>query len=355
MFEDLFSSSKGPGVIGLLLGLFVLAGFCGLGFAVFDGRLNGDFANRRQKEAAVNDSRIEDLEGKIKVYLKSGEGWKKANADAEKLKDVQRAIALRKPKIDTLKAAIAEEETKNEEVLDSWETYKEEYRAFARARMVGTTFDELTVPGRTYKKVKVTAVTPLEMKFSHADGVSGVKVALLDEKIKDQLQFSEEKAQEVADEIRKNTKILSATATAAQKVAAIKARISHYNLNIERNDKKIADNDRKKASNTTEAGRMRSRAREHWNKYREDRAAGRPSRADDNARAAEARADALMRANQGLNAASSKLRAENNELRNKIGEAEREKTKAIREAKEAKEEEAAKAAGDSASGEAEPE
>lgn len=345
MFDDLFSSSRGPGVIGLLLGIIVLAGFCGLGFAVFDGRLNGDFANKRNQESATNEQRIANLKTQIANNNENRESWRKLQQDAKAAEEVRRAVELRKPKVVELKGQVKAEENKNVAARAFWENYKEQYRAFARERLVGTEIEKLvTADGKTFENVRVTSVTPYEIKFSHANGATGVKLATLDEKLKDVLQFSEEKAEEVAAEIRKNAELLGKTASAARKVAAFKARISHYNLNIERNNKKIAANDRTKLSNTAEAERLREQARLNWVKYREDKDAGRPSRADDNARNAERQADNLLRANQALNTTRAKLRQENSDLQGKIGDTQREMAQTIREAKEqaaeAKEEQA---------------
>lgn len=334
MLDDLFSSSKGPGLIGLVLGMIVLAGFCGLGLAVFDGRLNGDFANSRVKESAKNKETIDSLLAKLKNHEENEEGWKKLQADARKLGQVQRVLKLRKPQVPSLKAEVASEEAANQEVLAKWEAYKERYREFARGQLVGEKFDKLVTAERTFEKVRVRGVTALELKIAHAEGATGVKLANLDDELRDRLQYSEEKAREVAEKIAEDSEKMGAAAEAAERIAALNALISHSNLNIELNEKKILGNDRTKLANTAQAEQLEEKARLFDEKHRQDRLAGRPSRADDNAEALRVRAGNLTQDNQRLGADNAKLRSEIGEYREAIAKAEREREDVVRKSRE---------------------
>jgi hypothetical protein len=199
MLGDLFSSSKGPGLIGLLLGLFVPAGFCGLGFAVFDGRLNGEIASRKKKELNQDAQNILLLKDQIVRSDGLMDGRKKRKAYARKLGVTKRGIDLRKIRLAEITSEVDGENWKITALKEEKKVYMQHYRKVAADRMVGRVVTKLTTSdGKIYYNVEITKVSGLEMSFKHKNGVGNVKLAVLEDALQDTLQFSVESARSSA-------------------------------------------------------------------------------------------------------------------------------------------------------------
>ena len=326
MLGDLFSSSKGPGLIGLLLGLFVLAGFCGLGFAVFDGRLNGEIASRKKKELNQDAQKILLLKDQIVRSEGRMAGRKKRKEDARKLGVTKRGIDLRKIRLAEITSEVDGENGKITALKEEKKVYLQHYRKVAADRMVGSVFTKLTtLDGKIYYNVEITKVSGLEMSFKHKNGVGNVKLAVLEDALQDTLQFSVEAAEEIQDKIDDDEKVIAGMAALVGKYNRnLGDRRSHMD-NIRRTQLKIDRNDLQKVKNKKDASNLKAGAKAEWAVFAAAKAAGQTggSRADDRAKEMERRADAKFRANRGLVAENSTLREEVRDYERKIAKIDR--------------------------------
>ena len=316
MLDDLFSSSKGPGIIGLVLGLMVLAGFCGLGFAVFDGRLNGDLVNDQKSQHNKNEGRIANLKERIVNIETRMESRQKRKADARKLSAAKITMESRQSRIAELggeEGELSQWKAKLAAVETDWMDYKAEYRLVAAARMVGTKFESLkTMEGKEYSGVTVTRVDALEMGVSHKNGGGSIKLAVLSAKLQDTLQYDPEIAKIVQAKLEEDAKVLDVAADMKEEYNKItKDRRIHVDA-IRGLEHKIRNIDRQVSQNKRSVTSLAATARREWTNYSSDKAAGRggTSRADDRARSAEKRIDQTKSLSSSLKREASQLEGE---------------------------------------------
>lgn len=201
MGTDLFTSSRGPGLIGMLLALIVLGGFSLLAFFVFDERFQGGGPTL---ESVMEDD-AEQLD-KLRGQLASGQARLAATKPFKQIADELRMT--------TTRLAIAEDQRKEleteqdeagamlQDLAGQFDRYKSAYRESARASMVGREMDELkTLDGRIYEGVKVTAVDSVRMQVRHRGGIVGLGLETLPPDLQDYLQFDAgEKERQLAAE-----------------------------------------------------------------------------------------------------------------------------------------------------------
>lgn len=212
-FNDLFSSAKGPGVIGLIMALIVLLGFGGLSIlALEDGGQGGGkslAAIVRDKEREIYDSRSRIEIGDVTL------------ARVPRLKEVSDNLAAAKERNNVLSAGISSMganadglEKSVAALKEEWEDYKNQYRAQVRQAAVGTKMPELrTADGKVFKDVEISKVTAIGVDVRHQDGLGRVGFEQLPQDLQDLYQF--EKAQMVAEVSREE----EARAGLAQAVA----------------------------------------------------------------------------------------------------------------------------------------
>jgi len=189
MFEDLLSSARGPGVIGTVLGLFVLLGFGLLFLFVTDERFVGwekdPHAVLRQQE-----ERIESIGVAVKNCGKDREMRAERRKIADKLADVQVTIGAFEPQLTEVQG---QEKALRQELIDArgeWDKYRETYRVEERASGKGEKFDELTLAdGKKLSGVTVLDVDAARMQVRHSGGISGIDWQNLPDELKDRFQF----------------------------------------------------------------------------------------------------------------------------------------------------------------------
>lgn len=317
MSDDLFSSSKGPGLIGLLLGLIVLAGFCGLGLAVFDDRFNGDHSNRRQTELKKNAAEIVRLQEQIE-YLQE---QKKLMVPYRK---VQRDLKEQQDRRSQLASEATTEEAGLEKIRTDWNEYKAQYRTVAKARLVGRVIDQLTTAdGRSFTSVKITGVSAHEMTFQHRDGAAKVKLAHLPDDLQDELQYEKDEIEELP---------LPEKPGDARRRLELQARIRDLNFQIqktrgyiERVARTIPKYEGTIALNKKKVEEYNAEALAESEKAQQDKMAGAPARrAEERAQAAQRKALALQLRNRDLDNKIDELRLDIKTQEGKISAAQRE-------------------------------
>lgn len=297
----------------MVLGLLVLAGFCGLGFAVFDGRLNGDLVNQQKSQHNKNEGRIANLKERIANMETRAEGRQQRKADARKLGAAKLTMERRQGRIAELageEGELSQWEEKREAAKKDWNDYKAEYRLVAAARMVGTKFESLkTLEGKEYTGVTVTRVSALEMGISHKNGGGSIKLAVLPANLQDTLQYDPEVAKIVQDKLQEDAKQLDVAADMREEYNKITKERRILVDAIRGLEHKIRNIDRQVSQNKRSVTSLAATARREWAKYSVDKAAGRAggSRADDRARGAERQIDQTKSHSNSLRKEASQL------------------------------------------------
>lgn len=201
MGTDLFTSARGPGLIGTAMALVVILGFGSLYLFVFDERLQG--GDQTIESIIEADSKhITDLSRRLAASVETFEKTK----DFKKMGAELRSKTVRRDALQEQKAQLASKVTESQEQLakleETVEDYKRAYRASARTAMVGREMDELkTTDGKSYVKVKVTDIDPVRMQIRHQGGITGVPLETLPLEMLDYLQLDEnEKKNRLAKE-----------------------------------------------------------------------------------------------------------------------------------------------------------
>ena len=338
MFDDLFSTSKGPGIIGLLLGVFVLAGFCGLGFAVFDSRLNGDKINKQKNELTRNEQQIVNLEERIAANEQKRKDWKGLKKVAGELDGVQVRVGLVQKQRDELKGKVATAEKDIQEVEAAWEVHKEKYRKEARLKFKGRKYAELkTLEGEVYTDVTVKEATPLELSIMDKEGPKRVKIAVLGQDIKDELQWDPGIAKKIQDKINQRAEVAHVADTTGERIRKLRGDIQWRMARIVEHEKLVDAGPGKRRENNDKASEALRRAREFEKLDRADKLAGRAGRNGVRAQAERNKIEAYRAANEKIDDAISEARKEISQYRRENDEAEREIEKLQKERQEAAE------------------
>jgi chromosome segregation ATPase len=197
-FTDLLSSSRGPGVIGTVLALFVLAGFGTLYLFVFDEGLQG---GQKKIEAVIRDQgiQIDAHTLQIEQYKQRVEATRQFKVVAKEADELIRRGELAAKRVAELEqarqAAAAEVEAANE----AWANYRDEYRASEWAAAVGEKFDEIkTTGGEVYTNAVIRKVSHKGIDVLHSNGLKLLSCEELPPELQDRFQFDAEKTEEDA-------------------------------------------------------------------------------------------------------------------------------------------------------------
>jgi chromosome segregation ATPase len=232
MFDDLFSSSRGPGVIGTGLALVVLVGFGSLYMLVFDEEMQG---GDKTIESIIRDQagQIDSYEKSIAMQKDSIEKSKERVKLSDEVVGLERQIALRQTRIDEMKAEITEAGTAIEKVGTDWEAYKTLYRKAERGRAIGEEFPELTTKsGRSYKGVKINKIDDLRTGITHAQGGGSIAWNEMPDELADRFQFTKE----LADALyKKEHEVIDVLGDAAD-MTEIRSSIDIINSRIKESD-----------------------------------------------------------------------------------------------------------------------
>ncbi|BCX47021.1 hypothetical protein HAHE_09290 [Haloferula helveola] len=240
MGTDLFTSSRGPGVIGTLMALLVLGGFGTLYVFVFDESLQGD---GKSLESIIADDakQVVSLEKRVKSHEEQIAATEAFKDTASQILSQQAKLTAAEARSAELEGAAAERSAEIEKLEGSFGEYQQSYRESARASMVGKKMDELkTLEGTTYKDVKVTDVDPARMQIRHSAGITGIALEQLPEDMQDYLQVdaSEKERLLAAEEAAKKLRNQSADFGEAE-----------YKIAMMEHDLKGLDQKRKDARN----------------------------------------------------------------------------------------------------------
>lgn len=218
MGTDLFTSARGPGLIGMILALIVLGGFSLLPMFAFDeGEKSGQSMDYLIKQ---NVKRIDQLEKSITTS-------EKRVVEAQEFKKTVGEITDTELRLQSAKNLSAELETKvadaQQRVVDAQQSitdYKQQYREYARGTLVGKEFETLTTQeGKVYQKVKVTEIDPARMQIRHSSGITGVSLVDLPDELLELLQLDAEETE--------------------QHLVAEKERSTHYNQRADLADQQM--------------------------------------------------------------------------------------------------------------------
>lgn len=235
-FSDLLTSSRGPGVIGTLLALFVLVGFGTLYMFVFDEGLQG---GQKKIEAVIRDQGT--LIGTHKIQI---ENFKTRIEDAKRLKavaDEADALKLRAEngakRLADLREAKASAEAAVAAADEAWAKYRDEYRASEWAAAEGEELGDITtVSGRKYEKVRIRKVDHKGIQITDITGPKAIASEELPPELQDRFQFDEKIKQAVVKKENENLGIFSDNVEIAalnEKIAAKEESVRDLEKEIE--------------------------------------------------------------------------------------------------------------------------
>ena len=192
MFNDVLTSSKGPGVIGSLLALLVLGGFSGLSLLV----LNSVGYEEAPIEVRIKDqlTRLDDLSAEILDERSKFELYRERQNRAAKQSIMDRKLTNQVGKNQKLKIEAEAAVVELDAVGEEWSDYKGRYRVMERAFFKGKMIDLSETHGEGYKAVKVSSVSPIEMRLMLSSGPKGIAYETLPKDLQDQLQFDADEA-----------------------------------------------------------------------------------------------------------------------------------------------------------------
>ena len=133
------------------------------------------------------ESRLEEEEEKLAKFKEWREVQARYQASSKKFEAVESELKLVKEKTKEVSIALKAAS------LDFFK-YRNQYRSMVRTKAKGTLIDLSSVKGPEYKGVRVSRITPLELRVILPSGPKGVPYALLPEECRHRFQFSDEEA-----------------------------------------------------------------------------------------------------------------------------------------------------------------
>ena len=227
-FDDLMSSSRGPGVIGTVLALIVLLGFSGLFLFVFNDATSGPAAVSLATIVQQQESHISELQATLKAdaeKLTVVPGLEKTALDADTL---ARHTKARTATVTELQAQIARLKQDQSDISSQTAAYQAKYRAQMRAAAKGEILESIqTISGKTFKHATIREVTPIGMQIRHDDGFTRIPCEDLPADLQARFQFDkQEKLDALKSESNKESELAKQVeaANAAQSAADAVAR-----------------------------------------------------------------------------------------------------------------------------------
>lgn len=320
MFEDFGSTGKGVGIIGILIGTFVLACFSGLGFAVYSelGTGGGDEANIEKALTTgkltqkARETSITELNQKLETY-------KNFEARMPEISSNQRELSALNNEVESLQAGVA---ALNETILTeklAFETYRQQYRNNERKRAAGEIVDFSSTHGEHYKNVPIRKIDAEFLQVMTSSGPKGIPFAELPADIQDRFQFSKDEAESVAKIKAQFQKKQAARQAVFDKAQAAKNKQRNAQKRIDRMKQLGGEIRNKQAEidkNLNLAKASHARAKQYDEEHRNARLLGKMSMKK--GRATSERGNAKTYENRAAKAAGelAKLQAELNRLTN---------------------------------------
>lgn len=290
----MMSSAKGPGVIGLILALLIVAGFGVLLLFTTDERFLGggptidSVIADQQKDIDKLELLLADMKRRTEVQP----------ALLEAAKDLERSRRDKLFATDMLaghRGTIVKVKEEIEAKAAEIEAYKDKYRAQVRAKAKGTAIGRLeTRDGTVYEQVTVREVNAVGMQISHDGGGRRIPFEQLPDEMQDFYQFDPgqkkrllalEKAGQDAHEASVDTTLAAVKEQAGRKreadaarrrdeaIAAIgvkEARIKALELEIRDFEESINRESQKRISNAPQMRERLAKMRQVLSALRED-------------------------------------------------------------------------------------
>jgi len=133
-------------------------------------------------------SRLEEEEKQLAEYTE----WKKIE---EKFQKASRKFEKLEEELTAAKEKTAEASASLKTASLNFYKYRNQYRGMIRRKAKGTLIDLSSIKGPEYKDVRVSRITPLELRVLLPSGPKGIPFKLLPAELKSRFQFSEEEAE----------------------------------------------------------------------------------------------------------------------------------------------------------------
>jgi hypothetical protein len=200
-FTDMMSSGRGPGVIGMVMALFVLIGFGLLFMFAFDeGFQGGELsieAMIAQQAKEIQKSRESITSGQDRLAQVPAMVSK-----AKELASLKSKNQGYRDSIVNLKKAVENSNSKLALLKKDFESYKDEYRAFVRGKAKGEERAKLeTKDGTVYEDVMIRDVSAIGIQIRHRGGQKRIPFEELPDEMQDYFQYDpNQKAEAIASE-----------------------------------------------------------------------------------------------------------------------------------------------------------
>lgn len=191
LFEDMFSSHRGAGVIGTLVAVGVLAVLGALFILVFDEDFQG---GEQTIESVIRDQakQTENLVAGIANRKKLIADAKRYKTSADELASFTRQLQSKKALTDDALARIEVIKESMKKKQAEWDQYIIDYRKAERFQEIGKQYPELvTKSGRVYKAVTIKKIDDLRVSVSHDGGSGSIPWNELPADLIDRLQFTQ--------------------------------------------------------------------------------------------------------------------------------------------------------------------
>ncbi|MDB4537554.1 hypothetical protein N9230_02960 [Akkermansiaceae bacterium] len=222
MFEDFGSSGRGPGLVGILLALLILAGFGGMAVAVYWDEGGSENTSIEAKISENNsDIRIKKeslvgMEERLAVY----KDYQQLSTEVTLLERRIKEVTADQEDLEKQKASsLGDIEAQNTAFIE----YRQQYRFAERAGAEGETLDLSTTHGPDFKEVEILGITATHLKARTKSGIKGIAFQELPLPIQDRFQFSEDEAKEFQIQLAAANKIKDARIAEFQKAQDAKA------------------------------------------------------------------------------------------------------------------------------------
>lgn len=194
MFNDVLTSSRGPGVIGTLLAVIVLGGFSGLGLMVLNSDEGIEISDEEKIEA--NKEELISLDEKAETQNARLNMYRVLREKTTEMSRLSSASDRSAQELTRERASIERLQIEVQNVYEQWANYKDQYRKNERALWIGKTIDLSETKGESYRESVITGITPLRVRLRLESGLRGVPYIELPMDMQDQLQFGAEEAAE---------------------------------------------------------------------------------------------------------------------------------------------------------------
>ncbi len=223
-FGEMMESSRGPGVIGMLMALAVMAIFVMLFIFAFDEKFQGG-GKTIESVIAEQAREIADVKTAISNAEDQLTDVPARTARTNELVSFKRENQSMAALIDSLESGIKSANENIASITLEFETYKDKYRSLARGKAKGESIERLEArDGNVYQNVIIREVTAIGIQIMHDGGLKRVPFEELPASLVDRFQFdAKQKAAAIAKEdgerAQHDTAVSTAKAAESQDLA----------------------------------------------------------------------------------------------------------------------------------------